>query len=106
MLKNMPEGMQQIMDRSLRQAMHEGIPKAMQKQEQDRKTSIEVHYYHCDHLGTPLALTDREAYIAGAEKLDPWGNLEEEYNPKNIDQPIRLPGQHHDRETGLFNWRR
>ncbi|WP_440534644.1 RHS repeat-associated core domain-containing protein [Variovorax sp. YR566] len=32
---------------------------------------------------------------------DPWGTLQEEYNPHDIDQPIRLPGQHHDAETGL-----
>ncbi|WP_373764347.1 RHS domain-containing protein [Delftia acidovorans] len=29
------------------------------------------HYdYHCDHSGTPIALTDRR----GLAKLDPWSN--------------------------------
>jgi RHS repeat-associated protein len=27
---------------------------------------------------------------------------QEEYNPNNIEQNIRLPGQHHDKETGLY----
>jgi RHS repeat-associated protein len=35
-------------------------------------------------------------------KYDPWGNIEEEYNPNDIEQNIRLPGQYHDRETDLY----
>lgn len=124
MLKNMPEDMQQMMDKSLRQAMREGIPQSMQamfgidesqnmaqrlssmreqlENQEQGKAPIQVHYYHCDHLGTPLALTDQQGNIAWAARLDPWGNVEEEYNPHNIDQAIRLPGQHHDQETGLY----
>ncbi|WAT87823.1 hypothetical protein O1V13_11445 [Delftia acidovorans] len=26
----------------------------------------------------------------------------QEYNPQGIHQAIQLPGQHHDRETGLY----
>ncbi|WP_343741017.1 RHS repeat-associated core domain-containing protein, partial [Delftia tsuruhatensis] len=29
-------------------------------------------------------------------------NVLQEYNPQGIHQAIRLPGQHHDRETGLY----
>jgi RHS repeat-associated protein len=32
----------------------------------------------------------------------PWGNMLQEYNPQGIHQAIRLPGQHHDQETGLY----
>jgi RHS repeat-associated protein len=53
-------------------------------------------------LGTPLALTDRQGQIVWAAKYDPWGNIQEEFNPNNIEQDIRLPGQHHDKETGLY----
>ncbi|WP_288124959.1 RHS repeat-associated core domain-containing protein, partial [Delftia sp. 13_1_20CM_4_67_18] len=56
----------------------------------------------CDHLGTPMALTDQTGQVAWAAKLDPWGNVLQEYNPQGIHQAIRLPGQHHDRETGLY----
>jgi RHS repeat-associated protein len=66
------------------------------------KTPVEIHFYHCDHLGTPIALTDRNGKIVWAARYDPWGNIEEEFNPHNIEQNIRLPGQHHDRETGLY----
>nr|WP_264080308.1 RHS repeat-associated core domain-containing protein [Delftia acidovorans] len=34
--------------------------------------------------------------------MDHWGNVLQEHNPQGIHQAIRLPGQHHDRETGLY----
>jgi RHS repeat-associated protein len=40
--------------------------------------------------------------VVWAAKQDPWGNVQQEYNPQGIHQAIRLPGQHHDRETGLY----
>ena len=125
MLGALPKDMQQALEQSLRQAMEGGIPSAMrtlmgddqsqntlqrltglreqlEKQEQEQKTPIDIRYYHCDHLGTPLALTDSQGQIVWAARLDPWGNVEEEFNPHQIEQSIRLPGQHHDRETGLY----
>jgi RHS repeat-associated protein len=78
--------------------MREGI----EQEKQRERTPVEIYFYHCDHLGTPIALTDRNGQIAWAARLDPWGNIEEEFNPRNIEQNIRLPGQYHDRETGLY----
>jgi RHS repeat-associated protein len=79
-----------------------GIREGLQEIKQQEQTPVEIHFYHCDHLGTPIALTDRNGKIVWAAKYDPWGNIEEEFNPHNIEQNIRLPGQHHDRETGLY----
>jgi RHS repeat-associated protein len=79
-----------------------GIREGLQEIKQQEQTPVEIHFYHCDHLGTPIALTDRNGKIVWAAKYDPWGNIEEEFNPYNIEQNIRLPGQHHDRETGLY----
>lgn len=64
--------------------------------------SKQIHLYQCDHLGTPLALIDAQGKIAWAARLDPWGQVTAEYNPENLDQPIRLPGQHWDQESGLY----
>ena len=124
MLEALPKDMKQALEQSLRQAMQEGIPRHMQalmpdqgkntaeslrslrheleKQEQAQRTLIDIHHYHCDHLGTPIALSDQEQNIVWAARLDPWGNVEEEFDPNQIDQSIRLPGQHHDRDTGLY----
>ena len=40
--------------------------------------------------------------MAWAAKLYPWDNVLQEYSPRGIHQAIRLLGQHHDRETGLY----
>ncbi len=74
----------------------------LQKQEREQHAHITIFHYHCDHLGIPIALTDQTGQVAWAAKLDPWGNVLQEYNPQGIHQVIRPPGQHHDRETGLY----
>ena len=124
MLDALPSDMHQALEQSLRQAMQEGIPQSvkalmpdqsqntvqrltglreqLEKQEQNQQTEITVRHYHCDHLGTPIALTDEQQNVVWAARLDPWGNVEQEFNPHDIEQSIRLPGQHDDKETGLY----
>ena len=62
----------------------------------------QIYIYQCDHLGTPLALIDQQGKIAWAAQVGPWGDVVVEYNPQDLDQAIRLPGQHQDRESGLY----
>jgi len=124
MLSAMPRDMQQDAARHLRHTLEHGLPPGaqamlgeqaestarllsgmqakLQAQEKEQHARIAIHHYHCDHLGTPMALTDQTGQVAWAAKLDPWGNVLQEYNPQGIHQAIRLPGQHHDRETGLY----
>ena len=124
MLAGLPEAMQKNMEQGIGQVIEQGLPpqmqavmgemgqktnarlaairQALQDAKRQGQTPVTVHYFHCDHLGTPLALTDQEGKIIWAARLDPWGSLEEEYNPHGIEQNIRLPGQYHDRETGLY----
>ena len=124
MLSAMPRDMQQDAARHLRHTLEHGLPPSaqamlgeqadsttrllngmqakLQEQEKEQHARIAIHHYHCDHLGTPMALTDQTGQVAWAAKLDPWGNVLQEYNPQGIHQAIRLPGQHHDRETGLY----
>ncbi|ABX37111.1 YD repeat protein [Delftia acidovorans SPH-1] len=124
MLSAMPRDMQQDAARHLRHTLEHGLPPGaqamlgeqaestarllsgmqakLQEQEKEQHARIAIHHYHCDHLGTPMALTDQTGQVAWAAKLDPWGNVLQEYNPQGIHQAIRLPGQHHDRETGLY----
>ena len=124
MLDAMPRDMQQDAARHLRHTLDHGLPPGaqamlgeqadsttrllsgmqakLQEQEKEQQARIAIHHYHCDHLGTPMALTDQRGLVTWAAKLDPWGNVLQEYNPQGIHQAIRLPGQHHDRETGLY----
>jgi RHS repeat-associated protein len=60
-----------------------------------------IHYYHCDHLGTPIGLINESGELDWRVELDPWGNVVKEYNPKNLYQPVRFQGQQFDEETGL-----
>ena len=80
-------------------------PQALKAMLDNNKSLIDkqqIHLYHCDHLGTPLALIDQQGKIAWAARVGPWGEVIAQYNPENLEQPIRLPGQHEDRESGLY----
>ncbi|WP_347881208.1 RHS repeat-associated core domain-containing protein [Pseudomonas sp. GD03985] len=85
------------------------------------KNSVEILYYHTDHLGTPRELTDRDGCIVWAATYKAWGNTakierprrliaatqghvqiqrwEEQENP--VEQNLRFQGQYYDQETGL-----
>jgi len=124
MLAGMPELVQKQMEQNVKHMLKEGLsplsksiltnmgmdPEALlantrqglQEAKQAELTPVTIHYFHNDHLGAPLALTDQQANIVWAVKRDPWGNIEEEYNPQGIEQPIGLPGQRLDKETGLY----
>ena len=63
-------------------------------------------WYHCDHLGTPMELTDHNGEMAWAGQYKAWGEVKEERSTWAIQQgltnPIRFQGQYHDQETGLY----
>ncbi|MDD0808731.1 RHS domain-containing protein [Curvibacter sp. RS43] len=70
---------------------------------QEEQTHQSKAFYHCNHLGTPLVLIDVEtAKVIWQAECDPWGLVKSQYNPHNMDQPIRMQGQQRDQETGLF----
>ncbi len=54
----------------------------LQEQEKEQHARIAIHHYHCDHLGTPMALTDQTGQVPWVAKLDPCGNVLHEYNPQ------------------------
>lgn len=87
-----------------RQQMREHIITTLKQQGlwQEPGLPQEYYLYHCNHLGLPDALTDQDGNIAWAAEYDPWGNVQNEHNPHQLKQAIRLPGQYHDPETGLY----
>ena len=79
-----------------------GFEQTVNSQREENAKSVEVRHYLCDHLGTPNALVSDRGQIEWAAILDAWGNVKTEHNPKELYQPIRLPGQHEDENTSLF----
>lgn len=64
-----------------------------------------VFYFHNDHLGTPLALTDQNGVKVWEADYLPFGGIFENVGTAN--QGFRFPGQYLDGETGLhYNWHR
>ncbi len=62
-------------------------------------------YYHLDHLGTPMAVTDGTKDIVWSSDYYPFGSLYDEEVVQSNE--LRFPGQYHDRESDLYyNWHR
>ena len=62
-------------------------------------------WYQCDHLGTPMELTDEQGGIAWSGVYKAWGFAKEERSETakhtDIRNPLRFQGQYFDVETGL-----
>ncbi|MDC0357840.1 RHS domain-containing protein [Oligoflexia bacterium] len=63
------------------------------------KDTQAYHYIHTDHLGTPQKLHTRNGAVTWGAKFSPFGQAS--ISPGSIENPIRLPGQYFDSETGL-----
>ncbi|MBI5641167.1 MAG: RHS domain-containing protein [Nitrospirae bacterium] len=68
--------------------------------------SIEVlYYYHTDHLGTPIMMTDGKGEKVWEGEFLPFGEAYSITGPATNN--LRFPGQYYDEETGLhYNWHR
>ncbi len=67
---------------------------------------VRIHWYHSDHLGTPVYLTNGAGAVVWHGEQRPFGGLFlEETDPDgngiHLTQPFRFPGQYFDAETGL-----
>ncbi|WP_223811913.1 RHS repeat-associated core domain-containing protein [Pseudomonas oryziphila] len=64
-----------------------------------------IAWYQCDHLGTPMELTDHNGEVAWAGQYKAWGEVREARSEWarqiGLSNPIRFQGQYHDHETGL-----
>jgi len=66
----------------------------------------EVFFYHNDHLGTPIKMTDAAGNVVWSADYLPFGEVV--IDPAStITNNFRFPGQYWDEETGLnYNWHR
>ena len=70
-----------------------------------------LYYVINDHLGTPMALSDKRGRMVWSALYDPFGKATVNEDPDENGIPItfhmRFPGQYYDQETGLhYNWHR
>ena len=67
-----------------------------------------VYYYHNDHLGTPLAMTNQAGQVVWSASYLPFGEaVITTATETTITNNFRFPGQYYDAETGLhYNYHR
>jgi len=64
-----------------------------------------IYYYHNDHLGTPLLLTDDNQAVVWSADYMPFGKAI--ILTTTIENNLRFPGQYYDEETDLhYNYHR
>ena len=66
------------------------------------ETYQEINYFHCDQIGIPREMTDKDGKLLWFGNYTGWGRLKEETKvTDSAYQPFRLQNQYADRETGL-----
>ena len=69
---------------------------------EDGESKQEIHYFHCDQIGIPREMTDKDGNLVWFGDYYGWGKLKSETNISGTaHQPFRLQNQYADRETGL-----
>ena len=69
---------------------------------EDGENRQQIHYFHCDQIGIPREMTDKDGNLLWFGNYTGWGRLKEETRvTDNAYQPFRLQNQYVDRETGL-----
>ncbi|WP_444817841.1 RHS repeat-associated core domain-containing protein [Streptococcus sp. HJ1] len=69
---------------------------------EDGENRQQTHYFHCDQIGIPREMTDKDGNLLWFGNYTGWDCLEEETKvTDNAYQPFRLQNQYVDHETGL-----
>ena len=69
---------------------------------EDGESRQQTHYFHCDQIGIPREMTDKDGKLLWFGNYTGWGRLKEETKvTDSAYQPFRLQNQYADRETGL-----
>ncbi len=95
-----------LLPQEMRGQVQESIKALKDAQAQTEEAHpLTIRHMLTDHLGTPIALVnangEQAGQVAWAARYGAWGQVEEEYNPSQVHQPIRFQGQQLDQETGL-----
>ena len=69
---------------------------------EDGENRQQTHYFHCDQIGIPNEMTDKDGTLLWFGNYTGWGRLKEETKvTDSAYQPFRLQNQYAYRETGL-----
>ncbi|GBE39847.1 tRNA3(Ser)-specific nuclease WapA precursor [bacterium BMS3Bbin08] len=70
------------------------------------KENGNYYFYHNDHLGTPMVMTDISGNLVWSAAYDSFGKADVQPS-STIENNLRFPGQYFDEETGFhYNWNR
>ncbi|WP_199901470.1 RHS repeat-associated core domain-containing protein, partial [Neisseria animaloris] len=70
--------------------------------DEEGKSQQQTNYFHCDQIGIPREMTDKDGNLLWFGDYYGWGKLKSETNiTETAHQPFRLQNQYCDRETGL-----
>ena len=69
---------------------------------EDGENLQQTHYFHCDQIGIPREMTDKDGNLVWLGDYYGWGKLKSETNTSGTaHQPFRLQNQYADREMEL-----
>ena len=81
---------------------YEPLAQVHNRTNEDGENRQQTHYFHCDQIGIPREMTDKDGNLLWFGNYTGWGRLKEETRvTDSAYQPFRLQNQYADRETGL-----
>ena len=81
---------------------YEPLAQVHNRTNEEGESKQETHYFHCDQIGIPREMTDKDGNLLWFGNYTGWGRLKEETRVTDSTyQPFRLQNQYADLETGL-----
>ena len=69
---------------------------------EDGESRQQTHYFHCDQIGIPREMIDKDGNLVWLRDYYGWGKLKSETKvTDSAYEPFRLQNQYADHETGL-----
>ena len=86
------------------QDSYEPLAQVHNRTNEEGESRQQTHYFHCDQIGIPREMTDKDGNLLWFGNYTGWGRLKEETKvTDSAYQPFRLQNQYADRETGLHD---
>ena len=81
---------------------YEPLAQVHNRTNEEGENRQQTRYFHCDQIGIPREMTDKDGNLLWFGNYTGWGRLKEETNiTGTAHQPFRLQNQYCDLETGL-----